>query len=658
VQAAVAAGVVAEAAGSRLGFRHGLIRQVLYEGMTAGVRAALHLEAARALAAAGAAPERVAAQLVAAIGPAGRAGEREAAGAADTVASTVSAPWLAPWVAPWLADAVPVLAYRAPLVAAELLRGVLAGLPGDDPRRDAVEAGLVTVAFLLARDAEAERAGKLLLARLADPDRAGQVAWLVAYAQVRTGRYAEAEAVIGAALGRPGLSQARAAQLNALRALIAHRAGRVEEAAEAAGVALAGAEQAGNPLAAGYALHVLAGVSYSRRDNAAQLEYTDRALAVTGADPQATDLRLMLMRNRVSCLGTLDRPEEALATAGQALVLAEQAGTPRLNSIRGVLADLYFGYGRWDDALAELEQAAGLLSGPVLPLLVHGIGALIAGHRDDRAVADKHLRAGQDLAVTSAVARFNAVYLLLARALAAEQAGQGAAAAALLGECLEPGIAEELPSLYLMLPTLARLALACGDQALAARAAEAAAAEAATEPLPDKEAAAGFCRGAVGGEAAAVLAAAGYYGRAGRPLEQAQALEEVAVLAAGRGEPAAARQALSSALALYGGLGARWDIRRAGARLRPYGIRAGGTAYRARPASGWAALTPTEARVADLVAEGRSNPDIAAELFLSRNTVQTHVSHILAKLGARSRTEIVRQALTHSLTRQPASMDG
>jgi DNA-binding NarL/FixJ family response regulator len=54
------------------------------------------------------------------------------------------------------------------------------------------------------------------------------------------------------------------------------------------------------------------------------------------------------------------------------------------------------------------------------------------------------------------------------------------------------------------------------------------------------------------------------------------------------------------------------------------------------------------------VAQGRPNPDITAELFLSRNTVRTHVSHILAKRGARSRTEIVAEALRH----QPPSMSG
>jgi DNA-binding CsgD family transcriptional regulator len=455
-------------------------------------------------------------------------------------------------------------------------------------------------------------------------------------------------------VGGPWLSPARAALLHALLAMIANVAGRVAEAAEAAAAALAGAERAGSPLAAGYALHALSAVSFSRRDTAALLEYIDQALAVTGADPQATDLRLLLLLNKASCLGDADRPEEALATAGQALVLAEQAGTPRLNMIRVALAGLYFGFGRWDDALAELEQVADHLGLDDLVLVPPGIGALIAGHRDDRAVAGEHLRAGQDLARTSAAARYNAVYLLLARALAAEQAGQGAAVA-LLAECLEPGVAEKLPNLYVVLPTLARLALACGDPVLAARAAEAAAEEAVIEPLPVKEAAAGFCRGVAGGDRAALLAAAGYYQRTGRPLEQAQALEEVAVLAAGQGEAAAARQALAGALGLYGELGARWDIRRAGARLRPFGIRAGRGAYRVRPVSGWAALTPTEAKVASLVAEGRSNPDIAAELFLSRNTVQTHVSHILAKLEARSRTEIVRAALAHPPARHPAS---
>ncbi len=150
------------------------------------------------------------------------------------------------------------------------------------------------------------------------------------------------------------------------------------------------------------------------------------------------------------------------------------------------------------------------------------------------------------------------------------------------------------------------------------------------------------------GDPGPVLAAAGYYESAGRPLDRAQALEDAAALPAARADLAAARRAFTGAARVYADLGAEWDLRRADARLRRYGIRRGRGGRRAPATHGWEALTPTEAKIASLVAGGRSNSGIAAELFLSRNTVQTHVSHILAKLGAHSRSEIIRQALEHA----------
>ncbi|MYR87166.1 hypothetical protein GTY41_20010, partial [Streptomyces sp. SID685] len=65
-------------------------------------------------------------------------------------------------------------------------------------------------------------------------------------------------------------------------------------------------------------------------------------------------------------------------------------------------------------------------------------------------------------------------------------------------------------------------------------------------------------------------------------------------------------------------------------RLRAAGVRLGATAARRRPATGWQALTPTETLVADLVASGRTGPEIAQDLNVSTRTVQTHVSHALA----------------------------
>ena len=53
-------------------------------------------------------------------------------------------------------------------------------------------------------------------------------------------------------------------------------------------------------------------------------------------------------------------------------------------------------------------------------------------------------------------------------------------------------------------------------------------------------------------------------------------------------------------------------------------------------------LTHAERRVAALVAEGRTNREVAAALFLGERTVETHLTHVYAKLGVRSRTELAR----------------
>jgi DNA-binding CsgD family transcriptional regulator len=61
---------------------------------------------------------------------------------------------------------------------------------------------------------------------------------------------------------------------------------------------------------------------------------------------------------------------------------------------------------------------------------------------------------------------------------------------------------------------------------------------------------------------------------------------------------------------------------------------------RGRPDSGWASLTPAERSVVDRAVRGLSNPQIAAELFVSPGTVKTHLAHVYTKLGVRNRTEL------------------
>jgi len=79
-----------------------------------------------------------------------------------------------------------------------------------------------------------------------------------------------------------------------------------------------------------------------------------------------------------------------------------------------------------------------------------------------------------------------------------------------------------------------------------------------------------------------------------------------------------------------------------------YATRKGGG--RKRPAAGCASLTPTELQVVRLVSEGLRNEAIARRLFIAPGTVKVHLSHIFAKLGITTRTELAARAAAQDQT--------
>jgi len=118
----------------------------------------------------------------------------------------------------------------------------------------------------------------------------------------------------------------------------------------------------------------------------------------------------------------------------------------------------------------------------------------------------------------------------------------------------------------------------------------------------------------------------------GDPYGRARALLALGITRRRARQKRSARDAIRQALDGFEELGAATWIERCRSELGSIGGR--------KREEG---LTPAEQRVAALVAEGRTNKEVAAALFLGERTVASHLTHIYAKLGIRSRTELARR---------------
>ncbi|MGH3071170.1 MAG: helix-turn-helix transcriptional regulator, partial [Gaiellaceae bacterium] len=134
--------------------------------------------------------------------------------------------------------------------------------------------------------------------------------------------------------------------------------------------------------------------------------------------------------------------------------------------------------------------------------------------------------------------------------------------------------------------------------------------------------------------------AVGEHEAVGDPFGRARAVLAVGVVRRRAHQKRAAREDIEAAIDAFETIGAAGWAEKARAELARVGGR--------RP--GGDELTPTERKLAELVAEGRSNKEIAAALFVTPKTVGTTLSRLYAKLGVHSRTELIRH-----LGERPAS---
>ena len=624
VDEACAGGVLAES-GHGLGFRHPLIRAALYDEMPAPVRAAWHRDVGRALAAAGAPPDRVARQLLQAVGDSG-----------DTTEPVDD------WMLDWLRRTADPLISQAPGVAAELLTQAVANRSADSAQQGWLASRLADALYRIGDRDAAEQVVNRALEHHCEPDLLVDLHWTLAQCRMLAGSSAKSLDTLKHALSSPGLSAGHRARLLVLAGRTHKYLGELDKADQVATRALDEATEADDGGTMAWALHVLASVASVRGELTEALPLYDRALTVTKGDPALTDLRLLLMINQAVALGCLDQYERAFAAAGEARYLADQLGTTfRLAQAHGALGQLLFETGQWDDALTELAIVPEDLKEPAGACWELGIAAVISFHRGDIDLARRWLAAAVPL--SERIGHPHVGPLALARSLDCER--QGA-----LPEALNEltggfgGNTEALHDIEDLLADAVRLATETGNLDTAHTFAGHAAALAAGSEIPHRQANALYCRALLDHDPSQLLAAGARYEDAGRPLLRAKALEAAAGEFVNIGDRTQARAAFTKAVEVYTGLGAAADAARLQATFRAHGIRRGPRVKHRQARNGWDSLTPTEVKIAAFVEDGLSNPEIAGRLMLSRRTVATHVSHILKKLDVHSRTDIARES--------------
>lgn len=153
-------------------------------------------------------------------------------------------------------------------------------------------------------------------------------------------------------------------------------------------------------------------------------------------------------------------------------------------------------------------------------------------------------------------------------------------------------------------------------------------------------AAAARCRGLISGARGDLAGADGHlqraldqHARTQQPFEVARTLLVAGTVRRRMRQKKGARELLNRALATFDALGAPLWVDRAERELARIGGRA--------PAP--TGLTPTEVQIAELVAEGRTNREVAEALFVSIHTVEANLKRIYRKLDVRSRTELARK---------------
>jgi DNA-binding CsgD family transcriptional regulator len=609
--------------GHEFTFRHPLLQRAIGELIPRPARTALHRQYGEILLSRGEPAARAASHLLQAAHPADRASLAVLdKAAAQTLRS-------------------------APQVAADLALRALELTPADDPGATSRAVASAEALTAAGRLDQAARIAADLLAKPLPPAAEARLRCALSSVMCARGRARDAADQAQMVLARPQLpgglrDQALAAHLQAL-------AGLGDELAAAVADAIHEAPGQHDSPAAAAALLARAFISLDGGQICDGLRLLrDAARHGTGITADARQVQPLLALAAVLVdVRQLGEAEDILRAADHPALenIPAQAGRFLLR------ARIQLAAGRLEDAAADAQAALGVarsLGADGYAATAHTVLSMIELRRGDLAAAAQQLA---DRPVTGP--QFAGTYarpesILAAAQIAEASDGPAAALGPLRQVCADlaarPGLILGDPALAAW---LVRTALAAGDGELAARAARAARAAqnlAETNPeFPALAAAAAHSAGLSARDPARLAEAAT---RHPDPWARASAREDLGVLHAEHGDQDQAIGHLKEALAGYGQAGAGRDQARIRRRLRRLGIcRRHWSTPAARPVSGWHSLTDAEHAVACLVAEGLSNNQVAARLYISTHTVAHHLRQAFRKLGIASRVELTRMVI-------------
>ncbi|ROV68745.1 ATP-binding protein [Streptomyces globisporus] len=608
--------------GTELSFRHDLIRESVLSAMPGPVRKVLHREAVTVLRA----ENR----------PASEIAEHLLYGSSQWNSQTVDA----------LHSTIRQLARTAPSTAADLALRTLKAIGDHHTARPHLAAEAVVLLAAAGRLAEAQELGEATLEAGMPPETEAMLLYGVASAFKHAGRDDTAVRYTRRALELPNVATLVRAQVLAIQAHALLNVGTLEEARSAADQAVQIARSSTeNP---SVALGIAAQSISAQASGDISTAITLAGEAVQVADEHGGAVAQIHPRLWLgSAMTAADRFTEAAAVYEYGQREAHRFGTAWSHPLWHYhRAELWLARGLLDDAVVEAE--AGLRIAERLTTMAMGVPllailsrlALLSG---DLALARARLDGARRLAEQGIGSRIEDLTWTTALLQEAEGHPEGAVAT------LKPLIAA-LPTRVLLFtqepgaaPRLVRLALKAGARDVACAVADAFSALSRRNPgCPSLAAADAHTRGLLEDDTAMLRAAVEAYQDSSRTPLRAEALEDLGRALQRSGHRHEAVDFIREAHGLFTAAGMRIDADRVCERLdRPQNARPAPQPSRRVPLA-WSQLTLSEVKVAQLVAEGLTNREVATRLFLSPHTVDSHLRHIFSKLGLSSRVALTR----------------